>query len=150
MSTKTLVIVDMQPRFDTSNCFRTRKNVRRLAKLFKAKKWPIVVLEYHGYGDTHEEIMDELRSYENLHRKVKFDDDGSQEVLETNIPLDSVVVCGVNLCACVADTCAGLASKLPNSQITAIKFACNDGGNDLHYRWNRFRSYVRNYANVNV
>ncbi len=126
----TLVIVDMQPRFHTSQKRATLYAVEREIQRAKELNNPIVVLEYDDYGLTDTRLTDAIGSYRLCRTCVKTDDDGSKEVLEAcdneGYTTERFRVCGVNTHACVQSTVSGLAKKVRDCIVEVVKAACND------------------------
>jgi nicotinamidase-related amidase len=138
-----LLVVDMQPRFDSSNREWLLKNVSREILRARRKEWGIIFLEYtRGKGDggvrlperTHEELTSLVGDYEDALIVHKMNDDGSEEVAEVicgwygnygKHAKGDMRVVGVNTGCCVANTVNGLAHLLPCMRITVVGDACN-------------------------
>jgi hypothetical protein len=124
-----LIIVDMQPYFTASNDGRTLEANLRQINRAKAKQCPIIVLQYGGYGVTHDCIVKELADYDAIYR-TKQDDDGSDLVelacIDYGWEPDCFRITGVNADACVRLTAIGVADKFPNAKIKIVRHACND------------------------
>ena len=137
---KTLVIVDMQPYFEASNCKRTQDEIIRLIDEAKKNDDYIIILEYaldEEWGDrTHDSIINAIGMYDKCFTGLKEDDDGSDVVddivtshcLKTN----DMIVCGVNAHACVKSTALGLSNRYQS--VTVVGKACNDPYKDP-FRW---------------
>lgn len=121
----TLVVVDMQPKFEAARIRRCVDNV--LAEIAKAKAdgAAIIVLEYRGFGPTNSRITKAVRSYDRGYFVTKSWDDGSDEVISTcsiyQLARDFRVV-GVNYGACVKSTALGLRGH--KHHVVVIKKAC--------------------------
>lgn len=125
----TVVVVDMQPAFRSSQKFETLFGVIRLLEHSRAMGWGIVILEFAGRGRTDERIMDAVRSYHRLRVVKKPLWDGSAEVLaaceQAGFSRERFVACGVNTHECVLDTVSGMSAALPECHIDVVQDACN-------------------------
>lgn len=109
---QTLCVIDMQPYFRSSRAIV--ENVVEQINRFRRMECPIILVEYNSYGPSYDEIYKALVGYNNSLLKVtKCGDDGGREIIsaasEANIPINNMVVCGVNICYCVLGTAARLA-----------------------------------------
>jgi len=128
----TLVVVDMQPMFSTSQKLRTKAAVNRLLKKAIKDNAPIIFLEYTRYGRTDPALLATVEGYESVHFRTKHTDDGSEEVHEVinahNLP-KKIRICGVNTNYCVRATIMGLLDKFPMTgiaeSIEVHEKACN-------------------------
>ena len=122
---KTLVIVDMQPKFQSSQKEELIENVKKQITVANLNNWPIILLEFGGFGPTDQRILDALSTIE-YYKKTKDNDDGSEEVNETieefGLPR-TVRLCGVNTNCCVYETYRGLADQ--GYPLEVVKNACN-------------------------
>ena len=114
---KVLTIIDVQTsymthRTDTRRCIEP---IRKLTRKFQVLKWPIIIVEMDGSGDTVPEVM--LSERPRI-RKSSFD--GSKLILkeceERQWPLD-FVLCGIFREICVRHTANGLA---PHALVTVV------------------------------
>jgi nicotinamidase-related amidase len=149
---KTLIVIDMQPYFETVDK-ETTHEVVKLIKRAKRYKWPIILVKYDLGGEEGEEIVEEIweaaTATDNWILVEKCDNDGSEEIIDiadqSNISLAKCVVCGVNTDACVEATVEGLSKGLPDSVIEVVASACNtwDDCSAIHVD-----SMEERYANV--
>jgi len=116
-----LVIVDMQVGFESARCLKTRKNIVKAIRNSIKQEEQIVILEYSSFGNTYSDILEALKDYP-YDKQIKFNDDGSQEVLEVSKD-ELFKVCGVNLGFCVRETIEGLIAA--KKGVSLIKDACN-------------------------
>jgi nicotinamidase-related amidase len=137
----TLVIVDMQPAFAAANCGQTTSNILKLIEEAKVQSAPIVILEFSNYGETRKDINAAVKDYGKTKRMTKYEDDGSDEVVEAlaSVP-ERVKVCGVNLGYCVLSTALGLVQK--GSEVELVKEACNQP-ESFYSRWDNQESIYR-------
>lgn len=143
----TLVVVDMQPGFNSAHGKRVRQNcLREIRKAVEDDAY-IIFLEFSGYESTHPELM------ENLHKRVavleKSDDDGSKEVekeIRRNKLPTHFKVCGINTDCCVAATVRGLTARFPMSRIEVVADACDSDW----YHLKGLEEMKRLQGNVNV
>lgn len=152
---KMLVIVDMQTQFRTAYKESTIKNVMHLTRLAMSQNWPIVVLEYVGYGSTHKCILDLLKPYKNVYFHRKSVDDGSRAVRmrmrKSKLNVSDIIVCGVNISACVRETVGGLCmshDSAPSLSIRVVRSACN--GDEPLKNWQTFRGHFDGTKQVKV
>lgn len=109
---KTLVIVDMQPYFLNSTKEKgIIPNVIKSVRYAIQQGWPIIVVEYDGCGNTHDDIVAEVLKSPRYEFVTKSDCSGGKEVSkvceERGWP-NNFVVCGVYGDQCVAHTVAAL------------------------------------------
>lgn len=142
---KTLVIIDMQPRFGASDSVVDQ--VCNLIQLWKDRKWPILLVEYRQQYSgqcgqrTHQVIRDLLRFYRKKWRIFKDQDDGGwfiwSAACKHNLP-KHFVLCGVNTCACVQRTALGLcrvgAEEVIKVEVEDVACACSCGCIPNHAR----------------
>lgn len=139
---KALVMIDMQEGFDASNKIAVQIECQKLIKYAISKNMPVIVLEYAGqrwYGRTHDCLTSLYQNYSKYKLLKKRDDSGAIQVhnyLKKNYKnLSDIIVCGVNIDACVLETVAGL--SLRGYNVNVVKKACNT---DNYYRsWSHFR-----------
>ena len=121
----TLVVVDMQPRFEAAKIRRCIDNVLAEIAVAKSEGAAIVVLEYRGFGPSNRRITQAVRSYERGYFQEKCWDDGSREVFQMcetyHLPRNFRVV-GVNYGACVKSTAIGLRER--KHTVVVVKKAC--------------------------
>lgn len=125
--TATLVVVDMQPVFEASRKPDVVVGVTKQILTAMQNNWPIIFLEFKGSGQTHPGLLKLTKGYRRKARISKTADDGSKEVIQTirrrEFSDENLVVCGVNIDACVWDTVHGLLKKLP-ARVSVVKEAC--------------------------
>ena len=144
MSDEALVIIDMQPYFDTAKDEGTLRNcVTEIRKAIKAEI-PIIVVEYEDpdgndfLGDTLPRLKRHLDKYIRTYYVKKHQDDGGYEIMnciedEGLGLIRKFKVCGVNICACVAETVFTLVHEW-DAEVEVIKKACNGSRS-----WNKSR-----------
>jgi|GEM_PF-5376765 len=130
---KVLLIVDMQQFFIASKDEKVLHKIISLAKIAIKHNYPIFILEFFGYGKTHEKINALLQNYSNVYYIKKYKDDGSSRIekfLDDNKNLFKFPfefkVCGAYTDACIAATVKGLHhnTSIPITKIKIIKDAC--------------------------
>jgi nicotinamidase-related amidase len=108
---KTLVIVDMQPGFIGVSEKPIIPNVIKSVQYAIRQGWPIVVVEFEGYGETEVDVMAEVLKSPQYEIVTKHQCSGGEEVSEAchkrGWP-NNFVVCGVYGDQCVSDTIATL------------------------------------------
>lgn len=135
---KCLVIVDMQPRFESALCNETAENIIQDISYFKEQNQPIVILEYRDCSKTREDILAAIGDYHLVTTQIKHRDDGSTQVLEGlnklgyhHDMIEEFYLTGVNFGACVKKTAVGLTDFIPPSVICIKEKSCNQPE-----RWN--------------
>lgn len=113
-----LVIIDMQTEFVDYACdkkvsgvyLRKIESICRAIRTAKKNRWPIVVVEYRGYGYTINPIVAELGKYKKVKVVTKRYDDGSDKLAPVlkSLKIHRVVYTGCNSDACVLDTVSGM------------------------------------------
>jgi len=148
--TPILVIIDMQPEFSASQNKVLLSNLCREIRRFKAKGWPILVVEYsyHGRNNlmpnwfrTDRRLIRVIGDYDKAWFVVKARDDGSKEVERAirHIPLyclqsiPVLYIAGVSASACVRATVQGLGRNMPNATINVIADCCGDWGDRMTF-----------------
>jgi len=115
MSKPVLCIIDVQPKFDAAA--RIVAQTIALVAKFRRSGFPIFLVEYFGYGRSHDSLCKAVSGYGPLYRVIKDLNDGSDEVISVakinNVSLDRIVICGVNTCYCVCETATGIIKKIP-------------------------------------
>lgn len=134
----TLVVVDMQPNFNSANGKRVRENCLREVKAAVIAGADIIFLEFSFYGPSHSDLTE--AAGKNYYVQSKTLDDGSAEV-ESQVRAKRLPVhfkvCGINTDCCVASTVRGLTARFPRSTIEVVADACasdwyhNRGLNDM-------------------
>lgn len=136
----TLVIVDMQHEFEAA--LDPNVVVGVTYEIIQAKEYgsPIVIVEYDGFGRSHDAFFSILKNYRRKAVIKKNDDDGSNEVIRAlkrrRFNPFHLRVCGVNSDACVLATVEGLLDKLSQSKIEVVKRAC--GTDHRGFTWREF------------
>jgi len=138
MSGTTLVIVDMQPVFPASKIESVKEGVLREVRLAKRRGDAVVVVEFAGYNNTHNSIMQEIYKCKlDLAIVKKCQNDGSAEVIQAcrkhYFSCKRFRVCGVNRTACVQDTAEGLAEDEPHSKVEVVWDATADSYDCVDY-----------------
>lgn len=129
----TLVVIDMQPKFEAATYRRCCRGVREAVVRAKKRGDHIIFVEYakqwyEEYSQpTLEKITRVVNDYHNFSIVEKNDDDGSADILdlaaERSLDLSEIRVCGVNGSACVKRTVNGLLEKLEDAKIILIRSA---------------------------
>lgn len=158
MSSRTLVIIDMQEEFEAASHDHTLNEIEKQIGRARLYDWPVLLVEYRNrYGAKHQRtvtrLRDLLKGYRKCHQVIKDDDDGSVEVMAAalthKVDLDTVRFCGVNSDCCVADTVKGLLDYLPQMQVELVRKGCNseDGYGRVP---SHLRSIKRRRKNVRI
>jgi len=125
----TLVIIDMQKYFDTSQKKSVIANCRKEIKKAIKTNNHIMFVEYCGCGKTDTRLTNMTKGYPKKSIVTKKWDGGADEVTkkiqEWKLARKNLRVCGVNTDACVYKTVIGLRFNLPKSNIFLVKNACN-------------------------
>ena len=125
----TLIVIDMQPKFDSSQKESTIKNCRTLLRQAQKDKAGILLVEYIDYGETDNRLQNMIRDYSLTKTITKISNDGSVEIRKAikkyNYPSKLLKVCGVNTDYCVYESVVGLTKNMPRATIEVIGKACN-------------------------
>jgi nicotinamidase-related amidase len=128
----TLVVVDMQPGFsDASRNPTTLYTVELLIKQAVEDRRAVVVLENDPRlnGRTYWLLLKHLAGYPLKAVVPKFDDDGSNEVIDAcdsnGFDEDDFEFGGVHTDACVTSTVDGIARRRRRAHLNVFKEACN-------------------------
>lgn len=125
----TLVVVDMQPAFRSSQNQETLDRVNELIQQAIKDDAPIVFLEFGGYEKTDSRLLASVEGYKQAHFQVKYENDGSFHVKKTidahDLPTGTIRVCGVNTNYCVRETVLGLIEKNLTKKIEVSKKGTN-------------------------
>lgn len=130
LSIAMLCVIDMQPEFPAANNTKLMNTV--IAEIRKSILLSeiIVIVEYSGFGKSHQSILDLVEKYQHTKYVQKDQNDASVEI-EKVVPIgNKIKICGVNKWHCVYVTGMGLASSYPNSTILFLEYACNGWSND--------------------
>ena len=152
----TLVIIDMQPDFEAANYDWLVENIVEDVELAKRHGANILVVEYCNHCETHEKIVEAIGDYLNAYTIEKWDDDGSEEIIDAIEDYElfpKLHICGVNYSACVERTIRGLLmNDYPPDQIYVIFENCanpEDWEEVLPHTALRTTEYLyNNYVNV--
>jgi len=122
----TLILIDLQSYFRASKNKTIRKNV--IKEMHQAKRLGnhIMLVEYGGYGSTAKWVSTHLKKYANTSTVLKFEDDGSDVIINALKKRTHLRVCGVNTNYCVKATVDSLGERLPNFRVDVVKEACWD------------------------
>ena len=132
----TLVVIDMQPFYDSAQDKKTLDNVLNLIAKAKTDNVPILGIKYsdeknlinacimHLNALVEREIIDYPKGY--FINKYKIG--GGHAIKHSGVPLieEKFVICGVNTCFCVAYTAFGIKKHWPNADVIVDLDACND------------------------
>src|SRR3990172_7835106 len=114
----TLVIVDMQPYFDSCDDEVVDEAVKEIRRA-KEQRTGVVVVEFGGCGPTDSSIQKVLRGYDRQAWVTKDDDDGGRAVVNAahqhGFWNKSWRFCGVNTCCCVRDTIKSMVRIYPKA-----------------------------------
>ena len=127
-----LLIIDMQAGFGTAKDKRTISNCISLINHAVNNGIIPVLFYFEGYGRLVSQIQSLVDNLERDGKETwhvwKYENDGSEDFMnqleKSKYELGKVYACGVNLDACVEDTCMGL-KKLECKDITILHDACN-------------------------
>lgn len=154
MDKRTLLIIDMQPRFDA--CCYCRRVIRacvREIKKARKRRDDILFVEFVGYGETHCELRAAAGRYRRKFTCHKVTDNGAftiaRAVQQHDIAHQHFVVCGVNADACVRETIGGLIDRYPAAEITAVADAINcdsELGEDNIMHRTRLMKFIDGYG----
>lgn len=141
---KILLIIDMQKGFKSAKKKSTILECKKLIRQAKRRKRPIIILEYYQEGETLPELTELLYDYPLTFHALKRKDDGGRAVhkliRQHHFNVDEIIVCGVNISACVLETCDSLSKRY---RIRVIKRACNDEGRWYgRAGWSRYREHA--------
>lgn len=142
---RTLLIIDMQVGFRSAKNLDLQERIAHEVRLAKKRRAAIVVVEYDGFGKTHDPIHNAIGDYKLQATVHKNRDDGSEEVVvaanKNGFDVKHWRVCGVNIAYCVNKTVSGLRNLLKDVDIEVKEDACNcNVGKELGWkifdRWN--------------
>ncbi len=119
----TLCIIDMQQKFLNSLLLNDYDNIiDRISKDIKLaikNNANIIFLEYECFGNTIKELLYLVRDYDKAYRRIKYDDDGSEELIDVlisnKINTKNIKFCGINTDCCVYSTVSGFIHSMKNS-----------------------------------
>ena len=125
-----LCIIDLQEGFRASNGPNLRHAVTREIELAKRRNYPILVVEYSGFGKTESWVKEAIGSYPAKYCTKKTDD-GSKAILGAGIlkrhfGAKNYRICGINTDACIEKTVDGLICGIDPLQqkIEVVKDGC--------------------------
>ncbi len=152
----TLVIIDVQPKFDGSRNERMLRGVK--AEVIKAKDLnnPIIVVEYKDWGPTCPSIRKVIGDYWRACTITKLKTGGAKEVnsvLRNMLDGHNIRICGIYTDVCVLATVRGLNRSKNINSIKVVEDACATGfGNNLHTtaikKMGRFKNVDITYSNA--
>ena len=123
----TLVVVDMQTHFVTTENLEFTKNIQREINQAVQDEAQIVFVEYSGSGETLQDLVSLTKDYYRKHTIAKYHNDGSSEIQslveKESLSTDFKVV-GVNTDFCVKETVQGLSKKFPKGNIDVLWDCC--------------------------
>lgn len=119
---KTLVIIDMQTSFLDDNYYGNNQNPYPCCEIIPGicktiqhamiNGWGIIIVEYTGNGETHEDILEAVSGYRHVEFVGKTEPNGGEKILHC---LESypgwstdLLVCGIFGDQCVAKTVSGI------------------------------------------
>ena len=139
-----LCIIDMQP-IGFSNSNLIIENVLHLVKEAIVNKAFIVIAQFKGCGETHINIINEIKKYPYKKYVWHNKNDKSKPIQEVLKPIfvRQIKVCGVNTEYCVKDTVHGLAKKF-HIPIKVIEKACNGTDRIIEEALHKMRTFYRN------
>ncbi len=141
-----LCIIDMQP-IGFSNSTLIIENVLHLVKEAVKKKAFIIIAQYKGSGKTHINIINEIQNYPYKeyiwHNKNNKSKPIQEALVNRNILVRELKVCGVNTEYCVAETIHGLAKKF-HIPIKVIEKACNGTDKIIKEALHKMRTFYKN------
>jgi nicotinamidase-related amidase len=122
----TLVVVDMQRTFKTTENLNVIRACQREIRLAIRRNYGIIFLEFDGCGETICELKDLISRYDKAYFTTKHGNDGSVEIAKLicghNL-YHNVRITGVNTSYCIYETVEGL--KNYPGKITVVADACN-------------------------
>ena len=144
----TLVVVDMQPKFATSQKQSTKDRVQELILQAIEDDAGIVFLEFLGYDKTDSKLVATVEGYKKAHFQTKQENDGSFQVIEiikkNKLPAKTVRVCGVNTNYCVRETVQGLLERVEETGI-ARKIEVSKSGTNCSWDHQTGLDTMQNY-----
>ena len=121
-----LVVVDVQPGFDTAGYEPMQRAAIRAIKHARKHNYTILFLEFDGYGRTYPRLL-AASGRQQKNRLNKGRDGGGYVIhpwLEDHHITPAVIrVCGINRNACVADTVSDLSELYKHARIEIIEDA---------------------------
>lgn len=130
-ASRTLVVVDMQPRgFPLANV--VLRPVRQVMAHAIANNWPVLVVEFdlECAGPTDSCLLEMLASYRNWQLVKKEAEDGSLECIRAaegrGFGKECFAVVGVTTDDCISKTVHGLVEHLSNCRVGVVTGACTN------------------------
>jgi nicotinamidase-related amidase len=134
---RTLVVVDMQPYYTSSQVKSVMKAVVKEVEDARKAKQKVVVVQYGESNDTElgrmkrvdPRVLHPLEKYPKVRRVVKKAVDGGNDVAavlseeERNGQID---FCGVEQSVCVKETAQTTKKLCPTAEVNVLTYACND------------------------
>lgn len=150
----TLVVVDMQPAFRSSQNQATIDRCNELIQQAIKDEAPIVFLEFEGYEQTDSRLLAAVEGYNHAHFKSKYENDGSFQVKETielhQYPHETIRVCGVNTNYCVRETVLGLVEMKEDKRINFKKIEVSMSGTNCNFYHLQGLDAMKGYGGVEL
>ncbi len=135
---KTLVIVDCQPKFMSGQEYTSEfdffvdTEIVPLVLEAKANSEEIVIMEFDGYGETHQLIMNQIKDYDKTYFVKKGTPAGGYNIFEmfkrNKLSTQKFLVCGIYADQCVQATSETLLTYFPSCEIVVKKKATMPSG----------------------
>jgi nicotinamidase-related amidase len=145
----------MQPEFEASKNKDVIKTVCREVRKAVRFGWHCFLVEYDCAGDTHKPIRDALKGYKNVYKVIKYDDDGSRDIMieaaRNHISLKNMRFCGVNSEACVFATIDNLLHEMRNNiYVEIVSDGCNSEENNKKWVMKDLKAIKGRRRNVKI
>lgn len=128
----TLVVIDMQPYFSTSQKGSILAACKKEIRLAMQNKAAIVFVEYANYGLTDDRLTNLTKNYNRKVTVIKQNNGGGvgvkRAIVKNKFPKRNIRVSGVNINYCVYDTVSQLVGALKSAKIKVLSKACNCNG----------------------
>lgn len=130
---KTLVIVDCQPKFMSGQEYTSEfdffvdTEIVPLVLEAKSNNEEIVIVEFAGYGETHQLIMNQIKDYDKTHFVKKETPAGGYNIFDMfkkkRLSTQKFLVCGIYADQCVRATSETLKTYFPSCEVMVEKKA---------------------------